>query len=147
MTGVAMKRKRNGLVVVNAFLSLLLCQAVVADQVAEKAAVEVANQWVALVDEGKYAQSWDSAAGYFKGAVKKGQWEASLSAGRKPLGRVLSRKVKAKQYTTTLPGAPDGQYVVIQYETSFERKASALETVTPMREKDGKWRVAGYYIR
>src|SRR3990172_8443962 len=45
------------------------------------------------------------------------------------------------------PGAPDGQYVVIQYETSFERKSSAIETITPIREKDGKWRVAGYYIR
>ncbi|MGH7422575.1 MAG: DUF4019 domain-containing protein [Candidatus Methylomirabilales bacterium] len=46
-----------------------------------------------------------------------------------------------------MPGAPDGHYVVIQYETSFEKKASAFETITPMREKDGKWRVAGYYIR
>lgn len=142
-----MKTKRNALVAVGVFWSVVLCQAAVADQAAEKAAVEVANAWVALVDEGKYGQSWDNAADYFKGAVKKDQWEASLSAGRKPLGRVLSRKVKASQYKTTLPGAPDGHYVVIQYETSFERKSSAIETITPMREKDGKWRVAGYYIR
>ena len=142
-----MKMKRNALVALGVFWSVVFCQTVVADQAAEKAAVEAANSWVALVDEGKYAQSWDNAADYFKSAVKKDQWESSLSAGRKPLGKVLSRKVKAKQYTTTLPGAPDGQYVVIQYETSFERKASAIETITPMRDKDGKWRVAGYYIR
>jgi hypothetical protein len=142
-----MKTKRNALVALGVFWSVVLCQAAVADQAEQKAAVEVANQWVALVDGGNYAQSWDHAASYFKGAAKKYQWEASLSAGRKPLGRVLSRKVKAKQYTTTLPGAPDGHYVVIQYETSFEGKASAIETITPMREKDGKWRVAGYYIR
>ncbi len=142
-----MKTKRSSLIALVVFWSVVLCQAAVADQAAEKAAVEAATQWVALVDEGKYAQSWDNAAGYFKGAVKKDQWEASLSAGRKPLGKVLSRKVKTKQYTTTLPGAPDGQYVVIHYETSFERKASATETITPMREKDGKWKVAGYYIR
>ncbi|MGH7432407.1 MAG: DUF4019 domain-containing protein [Candidatus Methylomirabilales bacterium] len=142
-----MKTKRNALVAVGVFWSVVLCQAVVADQAAEKAAVEAASQWVALVDEGKYLQSWDNAAGYFKAAVKKDQWEASLSAARKPLGKVLSRNLKAKQYATRLPGAPDGHYVVIQYETSFERKASAIETITPMREKDGKWRVAGYYIR
>jgi len=142
-----MKMKRNALVALSVFWSVVLCQAVVADQAAEKAAVEAASQWVALVDEGKYPQSWDNAAGFFKGAVKKYQWEASLSAARKPLGRVLSRKEKARQYTTTLPGAPDGHYVVIQYETSFERKSSAIETITPMREKDGKWGVAGYYIR
>jgi hypothetical protein len=142
-----MKKKRNALVALGVFWSIVLCQVVVADQVAEKAAVEAADRWVALVDEGKYAQSWDNAAGFFKGAVKKYQWETSLSAGRKPLGRVLSRKIREKQYTTTLPGAPDGEYVVIQYATSFERKASAIETITPMRDKDGKWRVAGYYIR
>jgi hypothetical protein len=142
-----MKMKKNVLVALGVLWSLLLCQAVVADQAGEKAAIEAANQWVALVDAGKYPQSWDNAAGYFKGAVKRDQWEASLSAARKPLGRVLSRNLKATQYATRLPGAPDGEYVVIQYATSFEGKRSAIETITPMREKDGKWRVAGYYIR
>jgi hypothetical protein len=46
-----------------------------------------------------------------------------------------------------LPGAPDGQYVVIQFETSFENKHNAVETVTPMLEPNGQWRVSGYYIR
>jgi hypothetical protein len=60
---------------------------------------------------------------------------------------LISRKLKSKKYTTSLPGAPDGKYVVIQYETSFEHKKSAIETVTPMLDKDGKWRVSGYYIK
>jgi hypothetical protein len=59
----------------------------------------------------------------------------------------VARKLKSKQYTKTLPGLPDGEYVVIQYETMFEKKQSAIETVTPMLDKDGKWRVSGYYIR
>jgi ribosomal protein S17E len=42
---------------------------------------------------------------------------------------------------------PDGKYVVIKYDTSFENKKSAVETVTPMLDKDGKWRVAGYFIK
>jgi len=46
-----------------------------------------------------------------------------------------------------MPGAPDGEYVVIQYETEFEKKASAVETVTPERDKNGTWRVSGYYIK
>ncbi len=48
---------------------------------------------------------------------------------------------------TSLPGAPDGEYVVISYETSFTNKKSAIETVTPMLDKDGKWRVSGYFIK
>ena len=46
-----------------------------------------------------------------------------------------------------MPGAPDGRYVVVQYDTVFENKASAVETVTPMADPDGVWRVAGYFIR
>jgi hypothetical protein len=46
-----------------------------------------------------------------------------------------------------MPGAPDGEYVVVQYETEFERKASAVETITPERDKSGTWRVSGYYIK
>lgn len=142
-----MKIRRNVVVALSVFFSLVLCQAAVASQAAEQEAVNVANAWLAFVDNGQYSKSWDAAAAYFKAAVTKDQWYASLTAARNPFGRVLSRKVKSRQYATTLPGAPDGEYVVIQYQTSFERKKSAIETVTPKRDKDGKWRVAGYYIR
>ena len=48
---------------------------------------------------------------------------------------------------TSLPGAPDGEYVVIQFEASFGNKRASVETVTPMLDKDGQWRVSGYYIK
>jgi len=49
--------------------------------------------------------------------------------------------------TTTLPGAPDGEYVVFQFNASFDQKAAAVETVTAIREKDGTWHVGGYFIK
>ncbi len=113
----------------------------------EKAAVSAAEKWLALVDAGKYSESWKGAAEYFKNAVAQDQWEQSLQSVRTPLGKVISRKVKSSSYQTTLPGAPDGQYVVIQFETSFQNKKSAIETVTPMFDKDGRWRVSGYYMK
>jgi hypothetical protein len=66
---------------------------------------------------------------------------------RQPLGKVKSRQLMSRKYTKTLPGAPDGEYVVIQYKSSFENKKVAIETVTPMLDKDGNWRVSGYYIK
>ena len=57
------------------------------------------------------------------------------------------KAVKSKQYATSLPGAPDGQYVVIQYKTAFENKKAGVETITPMLDKDKKWRVSGYFIK
>jgi len=113
----------------------------------KEAAVAVAKQWLAVVDEGKYAESWDGAAELFQGAVPKGQWVQQLGGSRAPLGQVLKRDLKWQAYKTRLPGAPDGEYVVIQFVTSFTNKKAAVETVTPTLETDGKWRVSGYFIK
>ncbi len=113
----------------------------------EAAAISAAEKWLATVDAGEYSSSWKEAAELFRNAVKPEQWEQSMQAARKPLGKLILRKVQTKIYKTALPGAPDGEYVVIQFETSFENKKTAIETVTPMMDKDGKWRVSGYYIK
>jgi hypothetical protein len=117
----------------------------------EKAAVAqaqaAARPWLALTDAGKYAESWDEAATFFKAAVTQPDWERMVKAVRGPLGALKSRKLQSATFTRTLPGAPDGEYVVLRYATTFEQKASAVETVTPMHDQDGSWRVSGYYIK
>ena len=110
-------------------------------------ALFAANKWLALVDEENYAESWKEAADLFRHMVQSDLWVASLKALREPLGKLISRKVKSEVYKTTLPGAPDGQYVVIEFQSSFEHKKTAVETVTPMLDKDGVWRVSGYFIK
>ena len=112
----------------------------------EEAAISAALSWLEMVDAGKYDESWDSAAAYMKGAVDKETLGRSLGGAREPLGAVKERKVASSTYTTTAPGAPDGEYVIIEFETSFENKKQAVETVTPMMD-GGTWRVSGYYIR
>jgi len=119
----------------------------VSDPKAEKAAIKAAKSWLTLVDNEKYPESWEQAAQYFKGAVTKEQWVKAIKAARKSFGKNISRKLKSKRYYTSLPGAPDGKYVVIQFKSSFENKKSAIETITPMLNKDGKWRVSGYFIK
>jgi hypothetical protein len=113
----------------------------------EQQAIEAAEAWLALVDTGRFDDSWEAATDTFRKAVKKDQWRDAVSAVRGPLGGLVSREVESAEYRTTLPGAPDGEYVVIQFAASFEHKKSAVETVTPMRDPDGTWRVSGYYIR
>lgn len=110
-------------------------------------AVTAANTWLAIVDAAKYGDSWEQTCAFFKGVVTKDQWVKQAGGVRGPLGPVQSREMASAEYTRTLPGAPDGEYVVIQYRTKFENKADAVETVTPMRDPDGVYRVSGYYIR
>jgi hypothetical protein len=50
-------------------------------------------------------------------------------------------------YSKSLPGAPDGEYVVAQFQTEFVHKRSAVETVVSTREKDGSWKITGYFIK
>lgn len=127
---------------------LLLAAPTLAD---ERAAISqaqaAATTWLALTDTAKYGPSWEEAASLFKASVTKANWESTLTGVRAPLGVVMSRKVKTATFTRTLPGTPDGEYVVIQFDTQFEKKATAVETVTPMHQKDGSWRVCGYFIK
>ncbi len=128
-------------------LLLTICSALQAQQKPEQLAQQSSDAWLTLVDSGKYADSWQEASQLFKAAVTKEQWQGALQGVRGPLGKLLARKLKSATYTKSLPGAPDGEYVVIQYDTSFENKQSAVETITPMLDKDGKWRVSGYFIK
>ncbi len=125
----------------------LLGATATASETQEIAALRAARAWLAVVDAGNYDESWKAAAGYFRTAVSKEQWRQAMEGIRRPLGNVLTRKLKGKTYVTELPGAPDGQYVVIQFNTAFENKRVTVETVTPMLEDDGSWRVTGYFIK
>ena len=113
----------------------------------EDAAKKAADAWLVLVDQGQYVESWDQAAKLFKGAVTRDKWKEAATAARGPFGKVVSRKLKSRQLTESLPGAPAGRYVIIEYDTEFEKKPSAVEIVTPMADPDGAWRVSGYFIR
>jgi Protein of unknown function (DUF4019) len=113
----------------------------------EAAAQAAALTWLHLIDAGNYANSWETAAKLFKSSITQAQWISRVTPVRDPLGSVKSRSVLAAKFTRTLPGAPDGEYVVIRFTTSFEHMASATETVTQVKEADGQWRVGGYFIK
>lgn len=110
------------------------------------AAIAASKVWLELVDQGEYKRSWQDAAPFFQEHVKESQWESLISSVRNPLGAVESRELISAHYTTTLPGAPDGNYVVVQFKTSYANKPEAVETVTPMLIND-TWRVSGYFIK
>ena len=141
-----MKSRGSKVIILTLLGSIIFVNHIMANEEAEKAALATSIKWLALVDKGDYSKSWDQAAEVFKTMVIKEEWQTKLNTYRMPLGKVSERKVKSKQYTTTLVDAPEGEYVVIQYETLFTNKQTRTETITSMLEKDGKWKVVGYYI-
>jgi hypothetical protein len=113
----------------------------------ESEQVSAAQVWLSHIDNGNYSGSWDEASLYFRRAVTEQNWVQALDGVRKPLGNPASRKIVNTSESSTLPGVPDGRYAVISFQTAFEHKKSAIETVTLMFENDGKWRAAGYFIK
>jgi hypothetical protein len=140
-----MKRSR-GWIAGRTLISLLLVASVYAAEDPQKAAQAAAEKWLALVDAGDYGQSYDAAASLFQKALTKEQWIEAVGKARGPFGKLESRKLLGAKYLTELPGAPKGDYVVIQYEAKFPGRG-AIETITPMKDPDGTWRVSGYFIK
>ena len=113
----------------------------------ERAVIDAARAWLEEIDAGDCAASWRDASGYFRSALTKEKWVEALEKVRRPLGARVFRTADASTTTTSLPGVPVGQYVIMQVNTSFTADKSAVETVTFMQEKDGPWRAAGYFIK
>lgn len=132
-----------------AFACLMLTvNIVVADNdEAIRVAEAAADSWLELADQGQSEGTWRQASSLFQAAISRTDWERALSAARAPLKELVSRHVESAEFYETLPGAPDGKYVVLTFNSSFERKAAAVETVTVMQDEDGPWRVAGYFIK
>jgi len=112
---------------------------------AELAARE-ALKWLEHVDRGRYGMSWEEASPLFHQQVTKRRWVEAVSAAREPFGEVRSRELTRAVYRTSIPGAPDGEYLILRFSTSFEQKHDAVETVTQMHV-DKHWLVSGYFIR
>ena len=113
---------------------------------AEKAAVSDVLGWLELIDNGRYGDSWEVTAKQFKKAGSKERWVEMLDAVRKPHGQLVSREIQTARYRTRLPEAPIGEYVVIKFDTDFENKKYAIETVITSWEEGGRWRVIGYTL-
>lgn len=121
-------------------------QATSPEEAAKQAGRSSADAWLALVDQNKYAESWDAAAAIFQSSTTKEQWEEAVSGARSPLGTLTARKFRAAEYKESLPGAPEGKYVVAHYDSAFASKPSAREIVTLAQAPDQSWKVAGYFV-
>ncbi|SFK34145.1 regulatory protein, luxR family [Sphingomonas sp. NFR04] len=110
------------------------------------ASLDAALAWVALVDQGKWQESWQAAAGMFRAQVSDARWAEMVTPVRKPLGAVVSRTFESVLKSKTLPGAPDGDYEILKFQTAFADRPNSVETVMLVREGSG-WRVIGYFIR
>ncbi|PYO41746.1 MAG: hypothetical protein DMD33_12160 [Gemmatimonadetes bacterium] len=119
-----------------------------ADTAAALRAAETAvHAWLDLLDTGQIEQSWDEAALTFQLAVTKAKWVQAAKKARGSFEPFGTRRPIMARYTTDLPNAPRGQYVLFQFETNVSGDRQVVETVIPVLEGKRGWRVSGYFIR
>jgi len=104
------------------------------DSQLEKEAIVVAQKWLTLIDNEKYEESWGESAKIFQNAITKENWASTVKNVRSKAGKFQTREVASSTYTTTLPGVPDGDYVIIQFNAKFENNENAGTVKTGTKE-------------
>jgi serine/threonine protein kinase len=101
------------------------------------------------IDEGEYAETYHDLSSMAKKLVTEKQWVDSLIGAREPMGGkwLVSRFPKSVQELKSLPGVPDGEYLVAEFQTDFKNKKETIETMILVKDPDSVWRIVGYFIR
>ena len=105
-----------------------------------------AIEFLALVDEREYDKSYSAASSVMRDEVSQEDWVAHVSNLRNPLGRLDRRTESLSVFHESLPDAPPGEYVIFNYDSSFQNNKYATEVVAVAKGSDGVWRVVGYYF-
>ncbi len=103
--------------------------------------VDAARQWLALVDQDKWDESYRGTGSAFQKLNTMKVWTEVSQQVRGRFGSLLSRSLLSQE---ELPAPPHG-YEVVKFRASYANQAQAIETVTLDRE-DGAWRVVGVTI-
>ncbi len=111
------------------------------------AGTEAAEDFLQLVDAGDYEQSWESSSTLMREKIYLEVWNRQIPAMRSRVGALNKRIQDNASISDWAEGAPDGQYLTLKYASSFQRQASAIETIILVLEEDKRWRVAGYFIK
>jgi hypothetical protein len=108
---------------------------------------KAARDWLTLTDRLDGAASRAAAGKKFQDAIAVERWSVALAQVRGSAGALVQRAVVTTRFERTFPGAPDGDYAIVEFRTAFAGKTEALETVSLEHEADGAWRVIGYFIK
>jgi len=108
---------------------------------------KAALDFLKLVDGGKFDAAYKVSGDLFQRQASRVQWLGWARAHRVPLGKLASRKALSVTTAKQLPDLPDGDYAVAGFDGTGPKGRVVHEVLAMARDKDGKWRVARYWIR
>ncbi|OSZ67087.1 hypothetical protein CAP39_11650 [Sphingomonas sp. IBVSS1] len=103
--------------------------------------VAAARRFLALVDAGDWAGSWNATGQAFRTLNTSARWAEAAARVHGPLGPASRRDVISSSY---VPAPPNGLWQV-RFRSHFASKPDAIETLSLVQEGDS-WRVVGLMV-
>jgi hypothetical protein len=103
-----------------------------------------AEQVLSQLDRGDWKPAWEASSGSLRESANLPQFVAGVQSTRVAFGTPISRAVKGFNFTTSIDGAPSGEYAIVFFNTAFSGAGEVEEQVVLARER-GTWRLAGYW--
>jgi hypothetical protein len=88
-----------------------------------------ARGFLKQLDLGQNDESWQAMSDLFQELNDQALWKARQKAIRTSYGALISRELKDVRYRTTFSLSPDGEYVIVQFGSSYQHKTESIETV------------------
>ncbi|MGB7654273.1 MAG: DUF4019 domain-containing protein [Novosphingobium sp.] len=114
---------------------------IAATRTSQQAAVDAAQQFLALCDSDDWTASWQAAHQSFK-LLNTVEWWTKVSSGlRAELGTIEARELVTADFT---PAPPHGAWV-IRFKARYSKGGAVVEAVS-LSEESGTWKVTGIMI-
>ncbi len=107
----------------------------------EAAAALAAENFLKLVDESRWADSYAATGGQFRQLNTLERWTEVSEKVRPPLGKLLTRNIVGNEF---VPAPPEG-YRLIKFRSAYASGATQTESVS-LAWEDGAWKVAGITV-
>lgn len=100
--------------------------------------------WLSLWDSQKCGESFSAMSSITRSENTQESWVDYCKKFNGFLGPNKSRKLIATAFTSSLPPKTDRPLAILAYQSDFANRASVVEVVAVMLEKDGKWTMTNY---
>lgn len=132
------------------FIMLFICAAmmlpavVLADEVKIPAAADrFCQKYFPMIDQGKFDDSYALAA---TGLDQKKSGFVGMVSEREPMGELKSRKISEVKTVQSFADLPEGEYLMLVYNTEFSKQPETREIVVLLKGEDGEFGLAGYKL-
>ncbi|WP_017664415.1 helix-turn-helix domain-containing protein [Porphyrobacter sp. AAP82] len=105
------------------------------------AAARAAGDFLALIDQGRWAESYAATGAEFRRLNTLKAWSDVSARLRTPLGHMLTRDITGNDY---VPAPPQG-YRLVRFRSTYADGTAQTERVS-LAWEDGAWKVAGIVI-